>query len=245
LVEVLGKIDDKRATEALARRAMTDLNPDVREAAARELLGRPPEDYRAVLLEGLRYPWAPVANHAAETLAFAGDKGAVPELERMLDQPDAARPFTVRQGGKETTVVREVVRINHLSNCLLCHPPTSERSGRVLGAEPTPGKRLPSRGYFGGGKGEDPPPLIRADTTYLRQDFSVLLPVPDPGKWPGHQRFDYVVRTRPAPAEEMRPAPDANRGAARDEARQAVLFALREITGKNYQPDGTIRAAGP
>src|SRR5262249_31438028 len=55
--------------------------------------------------------------------------------------------------------------------------------------------------------GEDPPPLyyqsrtglfVRADITFLRQDFSVIQPVANSGKWPGNQRFDYLVRTRAA-----------------------------------------------
>src|SRR5262249_17690022 len=207
--------------------------------------GRRPEECGAVLLAGLRYPWAPVASHAAETLAFVGDKGVVPELEKMLREPDPARPFTVRQGEKATTVVREMVRINHLSNCLLCHPPSSDRSGRGLGAGPTPGKSLPPPGYLGRGQGADPPPLIPADTPFLRQDFSVMQPVPDPGQWPAYQRFDYVVRTRPATPDEVRRASETSPSAARNEAREAVLFALREITGKHYQFDGTVRAAVP
>ena len=52
----------------------------------------------------------------------------------MLDQPDATLPFTVRQGTKETTLIREVVRVNHLSNCLLCHPASFSRTDLVRGA---------------------------------------------------------------------------------------------------------------
>ena len=52
------------------------------------------------------------------------------------------------------------------------------------------------------------PILIRGDVTYLRQDFSVHLPVPQPpGRPPQALRFDYLVRTRPATAEEARTLP--------------------------------------
>ena len=44
---------------------------------------------------------------------------------------------------------------------------------------------------------------IRADTTYLRQDFSVLMPVENAHPWPGHQRFDFLVRTRVVAGDEL------------------------------------------
>ena len=40
--------------------------------------------------------------------------------------------------------------------------------------------------------------FVRADVTYLRQDFSVMQSVENPGKWPALQRFDFLVRIRPA-----------------------------------------------
>jgi len=231
LVEVLGKIADRRATEALAMRALTDLSPDVREAAARQLIDRPREDYEPLLLAGLRYPWAPVATHAAEALVYLGDRDAVPQLVSLLEQPDATLPFTVRQGGKDTTVVREVVRINHLSNCLLCHPASAARTDLVRGAVPEAGKPLPpptSSQYYDNGT-----IFVRADTTYLKQDFSVVQPVDRHGEWPRFQRFDYVVRTRLATAKELEEALRPPTDRPPSEAREAVLFALRELTGKD------------
>ncbi len=38
--------------------------------------------------------------------------------------------------------------------------------------------------------------VVRADATYPRQDFSMLLKVADAEPWPEMQRFDYLVRTR-------------------------------------------------
>src|SRR5262249_50833931 len=71
---------------------------------------------------------------------------------------------------------------------------------------------------------------IRADVTYLRPDFSVALPVENPGLWPKMQRYDFFVRTRPAqPWEADRPAT----GGAYPQ-REAVLRALRQITGQDF-----------
>ena len=55
LVEALGRIKGQRATAALAMRAITDLSPEVRQAAVKELRARPLADSRPVLLHGLRY----------------------------------------------------------------------------------------------------------------------------------------------------------------------------------------------
>jgi hypothetical protein len=239
LVELLGRIYDKRATQALAKRAMTDLNPDVREAAVRQLAYRPHEDYRPLLLAGLRYPWAPVAVHSAEALAFLKDREAVPQMAALLAQPDPALAVTVQQGENETAVVREMVRVNHLGNCLLCHAPSLARTDPVRGAVPSPDKPIPpanSSLYYDEGT-----IFVRADTTYLRQDFSVMQTVKNPGKWPDRQRYDYVVRTRPATVSEIQLA--ARTPASQSSAtREALLFALREITGKEYGPDGVEKA---
>ncbi len=232
MVECLGQIKDPRATQALAMRAMTDLNPDIREAAARQLVERPREDYEPLLLAGLRYPWVPVAVHAAETLAFLKDKEAVPQLVKMLDQADAYEPFTARQGNKETTVIREVVRINHLSNCLMCHPASLVRTDLVRGAVPTPGQPLPPPStpsqYYDNGS-----IFVRADTTYLKQDFSVMQPVTNHGEWPEYQRFDYVVRVRKPTLFETENIAQMKRDGKLTGSREAVLFALREISGQN------------
>jgi hypothetical protein len=132
-------------------------------------------------------------------------------------------------------VVSEVVRINHLRNCVLCHSPSFSPSDLVRGAVPTPGKPLPAPAstpqYYETGEA-----FVKAEVTYLQQDFSVVQTEPHPGQWPGHQRYDYVVRTRRLSASELHnwrlrkkepPRPDQY------EQREAVLFALREITGKD------------
>src|SRR5437870_4162167 len=66
MTEVLAKIPDRIATETLAMMAMTDLEPDVREAAIQALKDRPREEYLTLLAGGLSYPWTGVVAHAAE-----------------------------------------------------------------------------------------------------------------------------------------------------------------------------------
>jgi hypothetical protein len=39
--------------------------------------------------------------------------------------------------------------------------------------------------------------------TYLRQDFSVMMTVPDAHPWPELQRFDFLVRERKLTADEV------------------------------------------
>jgi hypothetical protein len=74
---------------------------------------------------------------------------------------------------------------------------------------------------------------VRADITYLRQDFSVTERVAKPDKWPEWQRFDYLVRTRELTADEVaahRKKPRKSPFASYPQ-RYAVRFALRELTG--------------
>jgi hypothetical protein len=89
------------------------------------------------------------------------------------------------------------------------------------------------------------PALIRGDVTYLRQDFSVTLPgapavapaPPGAGAAPvviqQGRRFDFVVRRRPlTPAEQRRWEKNGEVRTSYPQ-RDAVLFALRELTGQD------------
>jgi HEAT repeat protein len=230
LVEVLGRIKDVRATQALAVRAMTDLDPEVRTQAVKELTQRPGKDYRDLLVAGLRYPWLPVMEHAAEALVAVKAIDAVPQLVPMLDDPDPRQPTTIPLGQAKKLLVPEMVRVNHLRNCLLCHAPSFDTNDLVRGAVPTPGKPLPgpatTPAYYAASNS-----FVRADVTYLRQDFSVVQPVADSGVWPSQQRFDYLVRMRPPMAREMELFRDKK--ASDKGPREVLLFALRELTGKD------------
>jgi len=70
--------------------------------------------------------------------------------------------------------------------------------------------------------------LVRPDVTYLQQDFSWVLPVANPGPWPAYQRFDFLVRTRPA-TETDKAASDAE-----SPQKKAVVRALQALTGKDF-----------
>jgi hypothetical protein len=60
---------------------------------------------------------------------------------------------------------------------------------------PIPDQALPSPSQ---GYGFSLPDLrVRADVTYLRQDFSLMQPVKNAKPWPDQQRYyDFLVRTR-------------------------------------------------
>jgi hypothetical protein len=225
LIETLAGIDGKEATRALARRAAFDLSPAVRSKAVETLRKRSASDARPVFVSALQHPWPPVADHAALALAQLNDREAVGALEKMLDRPDPRAPQ--KEGGK--WFVREVVRVNHLRNCLLCHPP-ADRSCVVQGPIPTPGKALPvvyyaQRSITGNS--------VRADIVYFRQDFSVMHEVENPDKWPTVQRFDYLVRKRELTAVEIAKLPGAAQGKAGAKTtypqREAVQYALHKL----------------
>jgi hypothetical protein len=228
LAEQLARIDGKAATAALAQLALFDLSPRVRERAIGGLAARPAKDYRGALLKGLEHPWPPVADHAAEALVALKRTEAVPDLKELLKWPDPGAPY--RKAGARGSFVKDLVRVNHLRNCVLCHAPSLSRSDKVRGRVPVVGEELPpssSRAYYS----KDTGTFVRADITYLKQDFSVALPVDNPGQWPAVQRFDFFVRERQATDRDIRES--ASRATAGpSEQHKAIHFALRELTGR-------------
>jgi HEAT repeat protein len=134
LSELLGEIPHPAATRALAQRAVFDTDAAARSIAVDGLRDRAPADYRPILLKALRYPWVPAADHAAEVLVALNDRGAVAELVSMLGQPDPLQPRELT-GGR--VCVQEVVRVSHLTNCILCHPPSlTGTESASLGVDP-------------------------------------------------------------------------------------------------------------
>jgi hypothetical protein len=198
------------------------LGTGARQAAAvQELAERPRPEFRGVLVEGLRHPWLPVAEHAAEVLVALQDREAVPLLTTMWREANPAVRTATVKGGIAT--VRELVRVNHLRNCVLCHAGSRSQADRVRGRVPEPDEKLPpedSEVYYQGSNGL----FVRADVTYLRQDFSVRQPVASPGRWPATQRYDYILKTRPAGREEL----ERKAGAGHH---KAILFALEGLGG--------------
>lgn len=256
-------LDKKAATHALTKLAVFSQEEEIRHAAiaALEKRGQPADT--ALLLQGLRYPWPSMAQAAAKAITHLKRKDLVPELIKMLDEPDPRAPVVRESNGKKEAVLREVVRINHHRNCLLCHPPgntpdvmkieewgggdrkrevekgvfavwasITERADDVLvGAVPTPGQPFPSTGGYR--EFSSPDLLVRADITYLRQDFSLLQKVADAHPWPEMQRFDYLVRSRVVNEQQAKvyEAEFAKRD-VNTPYRQAALVALRRLTGQ-------------
>jgi hypothetical protein len=219
----------------LAQRAVFDLDPDVRTLAIEALSHHKTENYLPTLLDALHHPWAPAAAHAAEALAALKPHEALPQLVEMLAQPDPTAPFTKRVDGKQVKVVRELVAVNHLRNCLLCHAPSTSQKDIIRGPLPTPGVPIPTSSavYYAE---RNAAALIRADITYLKQDFSVMQPVKDHGVWPEQQRFDYLVRVRPLTAAEnaaFKRQQRAKKTPPLSEHKQVILYTLRELTGQD------------
>jgi hypothetical protein len=223
LVEQVAAWEDPQASMILAQRAMFDFSATVRAAAVQALGKRPRAEFRQVLLDGLRYPWPPVADHAAEALTALRDRDALENLVALLDRPDPREPFP---NEKKERVVPELVAINHLRNCLLCHPPSLAATDTARGRVPVPGESLGPRYY----ESNDPTVIFaRADVTYLQQDFSVFQPVNAAAPWPDEQRFDYLIRQRVLSPDEE----GSTSSKATYPQREAVLFALRELTGED------------
>lgn len=230
------------AAKTLAKFAVFDADHEVREIALVGLRHRRAEDYVAELAAAVRYPWAPAARHAAEALVRLEVKEAIPSLIDFLDEPNPAAPFAVEKKGKKVFAIRELVRVNHHRNCQLCHAPADPSNrddpGQVLAMTPIPGEPLPpsiSLVYYSSQRSGIV--AVRADTTYLRQDFSALLPVADAEPWPEQQRFDFLIRTRVLSAEETAMRQGEAEPKCSSPHHEAALTALRQLTGHDLGPD--------
>jgi len=253
----------EQSSQALARLAVFSIEDSTRKAAVNVLKKRDAGPTTPILLQGLRYPWPSVAKNAADVIVQLKRSDLMAELIKMLDEPDPRAPTLQPIGDKKVPAVREVVRINHHRNCLLCHPSgnSPEIFGPVAGREeppsvagikrvraehvglhflrvgadlapiPHPGKPFPtpSEGY---GRFSNPDILIRADATYLRQDFSMMQKVANAHPWPEMQRFDFLVRTRIVTDQEAK-AYQAEFSGKESPYRQTALDALRRLTGRD------------
>ena len=227
VVEQLAALKGEKASAALAQRAIFDLSPEVRQPAVAALKDRPIAEFRSALLGGMRYPWVPVAEHAAEAFVALKDRESALSLAPLLDLPNPMAP--VREKENKWTVT-EVVRINHLRNCLMCHAPSFNRQEPIRGLVPEKGQPL-AEVYYESQRGT----FVRADVVYLKQDFSITQTVLNAQPWPERQRFDYLVRKRELSKKEIEEigAADKERSVGEDHHRAAAPWALRQLTGKD------------
>ena len=220
----------------MAKLAIFSVEDEVRNPAIEALKVRREKDYTEILLKGLRYPLPAVAKRATEAMISLERADLAPELVSFLEEPDPRLPTLKDMGQKKVPVVRELVRINHHRNCLMCHAPAvpNEIPTQVTTAEvPRPDQPLPSPsdGY----NNSIPEILVRLDVTYLRQDFSIMQPVSNANPWPEMQRFDFLVRTRVLTDQEATGIPTPKAGAISPYQR-FTLAALRELTGRDTAP---------
>lgn len=234
LIEYLKTNKHADATVALAKLALYSPEDNVREAAIDGLKARDVKDYVESLLAGFRYPLPVVSQRAAEALVKTRNKAALDGLVLVLEQADPRAPFTKQTEGKKISFVREIVRVNHHHNCLLCHAPANTddfpQKSALSAPVPQPGQPLPSV-FQGYGSRQSPDIFVRVDMTYLRQDFSVMMKVENAKPWPEMQRYDFFVRTREAsPAEATDMAKTLAQKTPPNHA--AAQRALRELTGQ-------------
>jgi hypothetical protein len=228
MVKYLASLSHIDATRALARIAISAEDDEMRSKAVDALAVRRDADYDEILINGLNYPFPAVAERSKDAIVKMKRLDLAPKLVAMLDRPDPRAPQTKEIDGKTVPVVRELVRVNHLKNCLLCHSPAKVESLAAMGLPPgpikgdsksgdasiaprsgpvavqtalvapipLPGQPVPTLSQGGYGQSSLTDTLVAFDVTYLRQDFSVKLPVANAQPWPDRQRFDFLVRTR-------------------------------------------------
>ncbi len=241
LVKHLSATAHVDATKALAKLALFSPEDEVRQAAVEALKVRRERDYTDILVSGLSYPLPAVARRASDAIVKLERHDLIPQLLDVLDRPDPRAPQAKEVDHKEVSVVRELVRINHHRNCLLCHAPgnTPGISNETLTASvPVPSEPLPTP-FEGGYRSSSPDILVRIDVTYLRQDFSLMQAVEDAAPWPEMQRFDFFVRTRVLSEEEAKAHSELFRNSEPGRLspyHRAALSALRELTGKDTEP---------
>ncbi len=218
----------KEASAALAQIAVYDPSPDVRREAITGLDGRPAAEYRADLERGLMSPWPAAAEHAAEALVALRRVEATPALIAAYEAPDPQAPYT--KGAGPTRFVKELVAVSHRANCLMCHPASLTEADQPRAVVPSQEELMRvGMGYgFILPRASSPTKrtFVRADITYLKQDYSVIL---------GGERHDLFVRERLSTPKDAAAAL-ARRKKGRTAHQEAAAFALRELTGQDAGP---------
>lgn len=244
LVEYLNGLASADATRALAKLAVFSPEPELREAALKALKTRDSKDCTEILLAGLQYPWLAVAENAGEAIVKLQRKDLAANLIDVLDTRDPRAPQVQEMNGKKVPVVRELVRLNHHHNCLLCHAPattTREETSKETLAKLeglTAQVPVPSESMVAYYRPSVPDILVRFDVTYLRQDFSLKLPVAHAEPWPDMQRYDFLVRTREVSDKEALAYQELLQTDRPETSpyRRVALTALRQLTGMDAEP---------
>jgi hypothetical protein len=247
IVKVLGRIQHPTATLALGKLAVFAPEKSCREEALAVLKDRPRHEYTKLLLDGLRYPWPNIANNAADAIVKLKRADLVGHLVDFLDEPDPRAPFDQNKYGRSITLIRELVRLNHHHNCITCHAPATSDSefnkSRMSSDFVTATVTIPnddSLSLFAYLGTEAFPDLaVRADVTYLRQDFSVMQKVENGMTGKAEERFDFLVRTREMKDYEVMLYRDWLRSQGRNYLspnHQAALTALQCLTGLDAGP---------
>lgn len=244
LVVQLAQSKTPEATRVIARAAIFDPEGAVRQAAIKELKNRPKEhNVDDILMHGIRHPMPVVSHRASYAIRQLDRKDLAPQLAAFLDEPAPGDPEKKMVGENEVCEVREAVRINHHRNCLLCHPPSATgQPNEVPGVIPIPGTPFSSSPKEAYGRAQSSgEPMVRADTTYLRQDFSMMMPVANHGAWPEMQRFDFIVRNRVVEGAELKALQAKMKERPADfvaEQQRAAIDALRRLTGRDAGANG-------
>jgi hypothetical protein len=249
LAKYLGAVRHPEASRAIARLAIFSDETEVRAAALSRLKSRRFDEYDEVLRSGLRYPDPRVAERAMEVIAKLDRKDLAGEVLKLLEECDPRSPKPTAD--MKAMKIRELVRIRHASNCLLCHPPATPAEfgsllqGKLAGLaavrefgpqEPT--KPIPLFDNVSGFYNSAPnhgDPSIRIDVTFLKQDFSRYL---DRDSDRVRERFDFLVRERlVTPSEaanyEKSLLPGSNR---LNPYHRAAITTLRELTKQDVAP---------
>ena len=234
LTQLLQATPLREVNTLLAQVALFAPEADIRGVAIQALKTRRGKDHEIVLLEGLNYPLASVANNAADAIIKLDLRDHVIKIADHLDSFEGQTPYAVN-GRFE---VREVVKINHSRNCVLCHSPAPLTRVLALGFPmtapiPNPTEKPPSEPanyYFD----FDAEKSVRFDVTYLRPDFSLTLPDDRHySQWPEQQRYDFIVRTRILSAEEAATFEKARPVLPHSPNREAALRVLRALTNED------------
>jgi hypothetical protein len=269
MADAIGHVLEPEATPALVRLALYSPDAKARQAAASHLKSRRGEDYTEALVAGFRYPLPIVAQRAAEAVVRLERKDLFAKLIEVLESDDPRLPVAADHGFE----ARELVRINHHRNCLLCHAPFQTKmtvraadQAKKEGADatglspgeftlrkrgihidvPLPGQSFPlpseTNNYYDDQRSLDEQIVVRAEVTYLRQDFSVMQSVEDSAPWPHRQRFDFLVRRRTMTAAEakdlavkLRPQDGIS------PYHRAAAYALAELSGLQATTAGEWR----